>query len=31
MQERKAELHLKEEMRFYKERKDEKVKSIIAR
>lgn len=31
LQERKAKLHLKEEMRFYKERKNEKVKSIIAR
>ena len=31
MQERKAKLHLEEELRYYKERKDEKVKSIIAR
>jgi len=31
MQERIAELHLKEELKFYKERKDEKAKSIIAR
>ncbi len=31
LQERKAKLHLKEELRFYKERKNEKVKSIIAR
>ncbi len=31
LQERKAELHLVEEIREYKERKDEKVKSIIAR